>query len=68
MTLTEIQKLRNNLNTISQSKDQMYEVWFLGLETNPMNKRLDAVNKHLEILEENVFEILKKEETKILKQ
>ena len=61
MTLTEIQKGRDYLSIVEQAKNQLDEVWFFG-ESEKLTRRLDAALRHIEIIEEELYNMICKSE------
>lgn len=62
MTLTELQLLRGYLGTVIESKEKLYEVWLFGEGKESVNRRLEAINKHLEIVEQEIYNLAVKTE------
>ena len=67
MTLIEIRTCRNNLIKIRKARQLICDILIPDGCGRGSDKRLDTVNKHLEIFEEEMYNLISAEEIKFIK-
>jgi len=73
MSLTELQSLREQYAVVMNAIDPMFEVWvtldytaYAGHLDEVSAKRIDAINKHLEVLSDDLYSLIVLQEGLIL--
>lgn len=67
MNLTELQETRKTYGIIKRINEDFYNVWYNGASDTKTSRRIEAVTKHLQLIETAIHEQVHELELKALK-